>query len=204
MASISLQKGQTLSLSKGDNGLKNVFMGLGWEPAKPSAPQKKGFLSSLIGGGGGGRQRAIDLDASVIVFDASKNIIDIVSYKKLHSNDRAIIHDGDNLTGDGDGDDEVINVNLEQLNPAAAHLVFTVNSFSGQNFKDVEDAEARLVDKSNGNEICKFVLAEKGAHTCVIMASLAKGADGWEMTAHGIPGTGRTVEDMANQAKSVI
>ena len=194
--SISLSKGQTLSLAKNNPGLSRVFMGLGWDPIK-----KGGFLGSLFGGGGGG---AIDLDASVIVFDSAKKEIEAVYFRNLQSADGAIKHDGDNLTGEGDGDDEVIRVDLSRLDPRAAHLVFTVNSFRGQTFKEVDNAVARLVDETSGKEICSFTLKEQGSHTGVVMASLSKGSEGWTMKAHGIPATGRTVQDLTGASKSVI
>ena len=192
---ISLAKGQSLSLAKNNPGLTRVFMGLGWDPVK-----KGGFLGGLLGGGGG----SIDLDASVIVFDAAKTAIETVFFRNLKSADGAIKHDGDNLTGDGDGDDEVIHVDLSRLDPRAAHLVFTVNSFRGQSFKEVDNAVARLVDETNGREICSFTLKEQGPHTGVVMASLSKGADGWTMKAHGTPANGRTVQDLVSVSKTVI
>lgn len=199
---IKLNKGQKVSLDKQSPGLTNVFMGLGWDPAQP-APKKKGFFGSLLGGGGG-RVEDIDLDASVIVLDEAKTEIDIVSFGKLTSDDRAIKHGGDNLTGAGDGDDEVIYVNLPDLDPRAKHLVFTVNSFGGQTFNEVDNAVARLVDDTKNAEVCSFTLNEHGAHTGVIMASLSKGEDGWSMTAHGVPGTGRMVRDLVPLVKSIL
>jgi tellurium resistance protein TerZ len=193
---ISLTKGQSLSLAKNDPGLTRVFMGLGWDPVK-----KGGFLGGIFGGGGGG---AIDLDASVIVFDAAKADIETVYFGQLKSRDGSIRHAGDNLTGDGDGDDEVIHLDLSRLDARAAYLVFTVNSFRGQSFKEVDNAVARLVDETGGKEICSFTLKEQGAHTGVIMASLSKGPDGWTMTAHGTPANGRTVRDLVAAAKTVI
>lgn len=202
--SITLTKGQSLSLEKpGSQGLTKIFMGLGWDPAK-AAPKKGGFLSSILGGGSGGAADSIDLDASVVVFDNMKNVLDTVSFSQLRSNDGAIRHAGDNLTGDGDGDDEVIHVDLSALDPRAAFLVFTVNSFRGQTFNEVDNAVARLVDETKNFEICKFTLTEQGAHTGVIMASLEKTGEGWKMTAHGKPASGRTVRDLTADAKSVI
>jgi tellurium resistance protein TerZ len=198
---ISLAKGQSLSLAKNNPGLTRVFMGLGWDPAKPASGG--GFFSRMLGGGGGGGG-SIDLDASVIVLDANKNEIDTVSFSRLTSKDGSIRHGGDNLTGDGDGDDEVIHVDLSRIDPRAAHLVFTVNSFRGQTFNEVDNAVARLVDETTDKEICSFTLREQGAHTGVIMASLSKGGDGWTMTAHGKPGQGRRVSDLVNDAKTVI
>jgi tellurium resistance protein TerZ len=194
--SISLSKGQAISLSKDNPGLSRVFMGLGWDPVKSGG----GFLSKLFGGGAS----SIDLDASVLVFDSAKNEIDRVCFTKLKSSNGAITHDGDNLTGEGDGDDEVIRVDLSRLDAKAAHLVFTVNSFRGQTFNEVDNAVARLVDDTNQREICSYTLREQGAHTGVVMASLSKGSDGWSMTAHGIQATGRTVDDLVGVSKSVI
>ena len=174
-------------------------MGLGWDPVDTG--RKKGFLSGLFGGGGGGD---IDLDASVIVLDEKKTIIDTVWFSQLKSNDGAIRHGGDNLTGDGDGDDEVIYVDLPKLNSRARWLVFTVNSYSGQTFNEVDNAVARLVDDTNHAEICRFVLAEKGAHTGVLMASLEKTDDGWVMKAYGVPVNGRTVKDMATDSIRIL
>jgi tellurium resistance protein TerZ len=193
--SISLSKGQTLSLAKNNPGLSRVFMGLGWDAVK-----KGGFFGGLLGGG----KQDIDLDASVIVFDANKSPIETVYFAQMTSRDGSIRHGGDNRTGDGDGDDEVIHVDLSRLDPRAAHLVFTVNSFRGQTFKEVDNAVARLVDETTGKEICSFTLKEQGAHTGVVMASLSKGPDGWTMKAHGSTATGRTAHDLVAPAKSVI
>jgi tellurium resistance protein TerZ len=192
--SISLSKGQTLSLAKNNPGLSRVFMGLGWDPVK-----KSGFLAGLFGGDG-----SVDLDASVIVFDAGRNEIETVYFGNLSSTDGAVTHDGDNLTGDGDGDDEVIRVDLSRLDSRAAHLVFTVNSFQGQTFNEVDNAVARLVNETNGEEICSFTLKEQGPHTGVVMASLSRGGDGWTMKAHGTLANGRTVRDLVGVSKSVI
>ena len=164
---LSLSKGQTISLTKESPGLSRVMMGCGWDTAQP---KKKGFLSSLFGGGASD----IDLDASVLVLDGSKQLLDAVWFSQLQSRDGAIQHGGDNLTGEGEGDDEVIYVDLGGLNPAAEHLVFTVNSFRGQTFNEVDNAFARMVDQTSGNEICRYTLREQGAHTGVVMATLSK------------------------------
>ena len=197
--SINLSKGQTISLSKeGGGGLTNVFMGCGWDPAQP---KKKGLLGGLLGGG---RVEEIDLDASVILFDADKNPVDIVWFQQLTSKDGSIQHGGDNLTGEGDGDDEVIYVNLDGLARNVKYLVFTVNSFRGQTFNEVDNAFARLVDDTNNKEICRYALTEQGPHTGVIMASMEETSEGWKMTAHGKPAGGRSVQDLANFAASVL
>jgi len=195
--SISLAKGQTVSLEK-ESGLTTVFMGCGWDPAQP---KKKGFLCGLLGGGGA---EDIDLDASVIIFDEAKEAIDLVWFKQLKSKDGSVKHSGDNLTGEGDGDDETIYVDLKSLDPRAKYLVFTVNSFRGQTFDEVDNAFARLVDGSKNSEICRYTLTEKGRHTGVVMASMEKTASGWQMTAHGTPTNGRTAQELVGAASAEI
>lgn len=192
--SISLSKGQTLSLAK-NTGLSRVTMGLGWDAAKP-----KGFFGRLTGGGGGD----IDLDASVIVYDNAGRVLDTVWFRQLTGMQGAIRHSGDNRTGDGDGDDESISVDLSALPANAQALVFTVNSFTGQNFDQVDNAHCRLLDDNARSELCKFTLAEKGSHTGVIMAVLSRKSGAWEMQAIGSAAQGRTVQDMAQAATRFI
>ena len=206
--SINLTKGEKLSLEKDNKGLTKVFMGLGWDPVDQGAGKKKGFFSTLFGGGGGGGSTDIDLDASVIVMDSARKVLDTVYFGQLDSKSGsglgAIRHGGDNLTGAGDGDDEIIYVNLPKLNNDVKFLVFTVNSFSRQTFNEVENAVARLVDETSKSEICKYILTEQGNHTAVVMASLEKTGAGWVMTAHGITGQGRTVHEMGEIAKKAL
>jgi len=164
-------------------------------------PKKKGFLSSLLGGGAADE---IDLDASVIVFDENKQSIDLVWFQQLKSKDGSIRHSGDNLTGEGDGDDETIYVDLGSLDKRAKYLVFTVNSFRGQTFDEVDNAFARLVDDRSQSEICRYMLNEKGRHTGVVMASMEKTSAGWQMTAHGTPTNGRTAQELVSAAIAKI
>lgn len=193
---ISLSKGQTISLSKESAGLSKVRMGLGWDPVK----KKGGFLSGLLGGGGGD----IDLDASCLMFDSGKQLVDIVWFRQLKSNDGAVVHSGDNLTGEGEGDDETISVDLERLPAAVQTLVFTVNSFRGQTFNEVENAFCRLVDERARKEIARYTLTEQGAHTGVVMAVVSRASGEWTMKAIGAPANGRTAQDLAGAAVAHI
>jgi tellurium resistance protein TerZ len=195
---ISLSKGQTVSLEKSAGGISKLRMGLGWDPA----PKKKGgFLSGLLGGGGGGD---IDLDASCVVFDAGGEMIDLVWFRELKSKDGSIVHTGDNLTGEGDGDDETIKVDVSRLPAAAMHLVFLVSSFRGQTFDEVENAFCRVLDDSSSQELCRYTLAEKGGHTGVVMGVLSRGGGAWSFKAVGTPAGGRTAQDMVAAAKQYI
>jgi len=182
---INLEKGQKISLQKADgSSLQQVFLGVGWDIAK-----SKGFL----GFSGGGN---IDLDASVILFDENKKMLDVVYFAQLQSKDGSIRHSGDNLTGAGRGDDEVIRVNLNQIPLHVKSLVFTVNSFRGQTFEKVENAFCRLVDQSNNQEIASYKLSSQGAHTGLIIAKIYRHNDAWKMHAIGENVHGRTFKDI--------
>lgn len=187
--SVSLQKGQKISLSKEGGGeLTSVVMGLGWD-----AMAKKG----LFGFGGGAQE--IDLDASCLLFDENRNQLDSVWFRQLRSRDGSIQHTGDNRTGDGDGDDEQIIVNLSSVPANVKSLIFTVNSFTGQNFSQVKNAYCRLVDKTTGKEIARYDLSVQGTHSAQIMAKVYRHNGEWKMHAIGENGTGQTFKDLMPQ-----
>lgn len=179
---VSLQKNQTVSLVKGGRPLlSQVKMGLGWEPAY--------------------RGKDIDLDASVIAYGPQRNHIDSCYFGKLSIINGAIKHSGDNLTGEGGGDDEVIMVDLGRLPQDVTGLVFTVNSFSGQKFTEVAKAYCRLLDAATGEELVRFDLTNAEAQTGVMMAKMIKQFSGeWEMTAMGDFVKSRTVRGMVKPA----
>ncbi|UVW29515.1 TerD family protein [Massilia sp. H6] len=185
--SVNLQKGQKISLDKEAGGaLSRVTMGLGWDVAK-----SKGFF-----GFGGGQGAAVDLDASVVMFDESNRVVDTVWFRQLKSKDGSITHTGDNRTGAGDGDDEQITVDLSSVPGTVKSLVFTVNSFTGQNFSTVENAYCRLLNASNNQEVARFNLSVQGSHTAQIMAKLYRHGGEWKMHAIGENGSGRTFDDL--------
>lgn len=175
---VSLQKNQTVSLVKGGRPLlSQVKMGLGWEPAFHAAD--------------------IDLDASVIAYGPQRNHIDSCYFGKLTILNGAIRHSGDNLTGEGAGDDEVITVDLGRLSQEVTGLVFTVNSFSGQKFTEVAKAYCRLLDATTGEELVRFDLTHAEPQTGVLMAKLIRQFSGeWDMTALGDFVKARTVRNM--------
>ncbi|MEU9020637.1 TerD family protein [Actinomadura sp. NPDC048394] len=182
---ISLQKGQKVSLAKPGGGtLTRVRMGLGWD-----AVAKKGLF-------GKGKAQSIDLDASCLLFDASGNLADSVWFRQLRSKDGSVQHTGDNLTGAGEGDDEVINVDLQSVPANVVQLVFTVNSFTGQDFSQIENAFCRLVDEATGQEIARYDLSGAGQHNAQIMAKVSRDGDGWSMTAIGATASGRTFQHL--------
>ena len=189
---VSLTKGARVDLRKGQSGLSRLMLGLGWDPVKKA--KSGGFLSGLLGGGG--QADSIDLDASALLF-ASGRHVDTVWFRQLQSRDGSIKHSGDNLTGDGDGDDESIMVDLDRLSGEVTHIVFTVNSFRGQTFNEVDNAVARVVDAGRNVELAKFVLSDKGGHTGVVMGVLSRGSGDWSFQAIGEPLDGQTAQDMA-------
>lgn len=188
--SVNLQKGQKISLDKeAGGGLSRVTMGLGWDAIK-----SKGFF-----GFGGGKSEAVDLDASVVMFDESNRPIDVVWFRQLKSRDGSVSHSGDNRTGAGDGDDEQISVDLNGVPAGVKALVFTVNSFTGQNFSSVENAYCRLINAANNQEVARFNLSVTGSHSAQIMAKLYRHNGEWKMHAIGENGVGRTFDDLMPQ-----
>ncbi|WP_405766656.1 TerD family protein [Streptomyces sp. NBC_01538] len=183
---VSLQKNETVSLVKGGSPLlSQVKMGLGWEPAY--------------------RGKDIDLDASVIAYGPQRNHIDSCYFGKLSIVNGAIKHSGDNLTGEGGGDDEVIVVDLGRLPQEVTGLVFTVNSFSGQKFTEVAKAYCRLLDAATGEELVRFDLTSAEPQTGVMMAKMIKQFSGeWEMTAIGDFVKSRTVRGMVKPAAQAL
>lgn len=182
---ISLQKGQRVSLAKrGGGSLSVVRMGLGWDAVK-----KRGLFGS--------RSQSIDLDASALLFDAAGGLVDAVWFRQLRSRDGSVQHTGDNLTGAGDGDDESVLVDLARLPASITQIVFTVNSFTGQDFSQIENAFCRLVDETTNEELARYELSGSGQHNAQIMAKVGRGAEGgWTMTAIGAIATGRTFQDL--------
>ncbi len=189
--SVNLTKGQRISLEKeAGNSLDTIVMGLGWDVAKRSGG---GLLGSIFGSGS---QQSIDLDASCVLFDENKNVLDVVWFRQLRSKDGSIVHTGDNLTGEGDGDDEQIIVQLSRVPSHTKTLVFTVCNFTGQNFEVVDNAFCRIVDQKSGKEIAKYNLSCGGKHTAMIMAKVYRHNNEWKMHAIGEHAQGRTVQDL--------
>jgi tellurium resistance protein TerZ len=184
--SVNLQKGQKISLEKEAGGaLSRVIMGLGWDAIK-----KKGLF------GFGAKSESVDLDASCILFDESNRPVDYVWFRQLKSKDGSVVHTGDNRTGAGEGDDEQIIVDLPRVPPNVKALVFTVNSFTGQNFSQVENAYCRIVNAADQKEVARYDLSVQGNHTAQIMAKLYRHGGEWKMHAIGENGSGRTFEDL--------
>ncbi len=169
---VSLSKGQKVSLSKeGGVALTMIRMGLGWDPIK-----KGGFFGS--------REVDIDLDASCVLF-ADEQAVDVAFYNQLRTKDGSIQHMGDNRTGEGDGDDEVVMVDLTRVPVHVSTLFFVVTSYEGQTFEQVQNAFCRLVDQTTGAELARYTLAGGMANTGMIMAKVYREGGGWKLQAIG-------------------
>lgn len=188
---IQLEKGQKISLNKQDGTqLSKIFLGAGWDVAKASTGG--GFFSKILSTG----QENIDLDTALIMLDANKSIVDAVYFGQLKSRDGSVQHSGDNLTGAGDGDDEIIHVNLAKVSANVHSLVFTISSFRGQSFENVENAFCRVVDANSNVEIAKYNLSQRGKYTALIVAKLYRHNGQWKMGALGETCNGRTFKEM--------
>jgi len=169
---VSLTKGQKVTLTKdGGQALTLVRMGLGWDPVR-----KKGGMF-------GSREVDVDLDASAILFAGGK-LADIAFYNNLRTRDGSIQHMGDNLTGQGEGDDEVVTVDLTRIPVHVDVVIFVVTSYQGQTFEQVDNAFCRLIDHQDG-ELARFALAGGMPFTGLVMAKLYREGGGWKFQAIG-------------------
>lgn len=189
---INLEKGQRINLEK-SNGSKlvNICVGVNW-----GAIEKKGFF--------GTKKEPVDLDASCAVYDDKKNHIDSVNFRKLISSDRAIKHSGDDLTGDLNGDDgldnEVITLDFSQLTPAASYVAFFINSFRGQDFKDIPFASIRIYEGTPtkvSQEFARYDIANDASfagNVSMVLGVFYKRNDEWKFNAVGVPTSDKKLE----------
>jgi stress response protein SCP2 len=179
-------KGQRVSLRKEDGvALTTVRMGLGWDAIK-----KRSMFGS--------RQVEIDLDASALMF-ADQQPVDVIFFNNLRSKDGSVQHLGDNRTGDGDGDDESIVVDLTRVPAHVNAVVFIVTSYEGQTFEQVENAFCRLVDNTTNGEMARYTLGAGGAFTGMVMAKVFRESGGWKLQAIGEGMQARTPIDAVPQ-----
>ncbi len=191
---INLKKGQRISLTKEDPSLKQLMCGLGWDVA----PKSGGFF-------GGNKQ--FDLDSSILCLDADKKLLDvknIIYFGNLRHSSSAIAHQGDNLTGAGEGDDEVINIDLPLIPTDIVYLVFAINIYKcdqrRQDFSMVDNAFVRLVNRTTNQELARYNLsgAEYQGMTGMIMAEVYRHNEEWKMAAVG---NGFKIATLADIAK---
>ncbi len=191
---INLQKGQKIDLTKGGGGLSRIMVGLGWDEAQP-VQQRGGFLGLFKSQP---QTQDIDCDASAILLNADgkvygRDIKDFcVYFGNLSHYSGAIVHQGDNLTGAGEGDDEQIMVDLNRVPSDVAKIVFVVNiydaSVRGQHFGMIQNAFIRLVNLANNSEICRFNLSENYfGMTGMVVGEIYRYNGEWKFNAIGQP-----------------
>ena len=173
--SVILTKGQRVDLTKDRPSLKNVIIGLGWD------------INHYDG------ESDFDLDASVFMTKDNGKVTnenDFVFYGNLQHKSKSVIHMGDNRTGDGDGDDEVIKVKLNDVPSDYSTLAVAVTIYDAdvrlQNFGMVGNAYVRVLDEETGEELVRFDLSEDfSIETAVVVAELYKRDGEWKFKAVG-------------------
>ncbi|MEW9049929.1 MAG: TerD family protein [Neobacillus sp.] len=185
---ISLQKGQRVDLTKGNPGLSKILVGLGWDPVQSGGGG--GLFGSLFGGGGGAN---IDCDASVIMLGANdkiQNNNDVIYFGNLKSRDGSVQHSGDNLTGDGDGDDEQVMIELSRVPSNVQKLVFVVNIYDcvkrKQHFGMIRNAFIRVVNPANQQELIRYNLSDDySGKTSLVVGEIYRHNTEWKFAAVG-------------------
>lgn len=171
---LTLQKGGNLSLSKTDPTLTKILVGLGWDPRATDGTE-------------------FDLDASAFLLSANGKVrgeADFIFYNQLKSADGSVEHTGDNRTGAGDGDDEVVKVDLSRVPADVDKIAFTVTIHDAdarkQNFGQVGNSFIRIVNEVSGAEVVRYDLAEDAStETAMIFAELYRNNGEWKFRAVG-------------------
>lgn len=192
--SVSLQKGQKVSLSKESQGLTQVIVAIGWDEAK-----RKGGLFSRI-------SQSIDCDAAAILLKNGKlcKKEDIVYYGNLQHNSNAVKHMGDNLTGAGEGDDEQIVLDLLHIPQEYNEIVIVINIYKAvqrkQDFGMIKNAFVRIIDARGNRELCKYDLSENyDGMTAMIFGKLYRNNGEWMFDAIGQATKDLSLGELANR-----
>ena len=188
---VELKKGQKVDLTKGNAGLRRVMVGLGWDEAQQ--PQSRGLFGGIFGGGG--KVEDIDCDAIAFLLDSSGKIArrgDVVFFNNLRHDSGCVVHQGDNLTGAGDGDDEQIMVDLSRLPSQYDRIVVLVSIYKAtdrnQHFGMIQNAFIRLVDADTNKELCIYNLSENyQGMTAMVFGELYRHNGEWKFNAVGQP-----------------
>jgi tellurium resistance protein TerD len=172
---ISLQKGQKVDLTKGNPNLKKIIIGLGWD------------IKRYDGG------YDFDLDASAFLLGEDGKVLsdsDFIFYNKLTSDCKSVVHTGDNLTGEGEGDDETIIVDLSKIPSQYSRVAFTVTihdaTTRNQNFGMVSNSFVRVVDEVTNQELIRYDLGEEfSVETAIVLGEVYRYNDEWKFAAIG-------------------
>lgn len=199
--SINLQKGQRIDLTKGNAGLNKILVGLGWDPVQNNSNKSGGFFKSLFSGSNNAPN--IDCDASVLMLkdDKVSSRSDIIYFGNLKSTNGAVKHTGDNLTGEGDGDDEQIIVELKSVPSDYNRLVFVVNIYDARNrnqhFGMIQNAFIRIVNAATNEELLKYNLTDNYSNqTALITGELYRDGQEWKFAAIGTGSQAASLSDL--------
>lgn len=184
---INLKKGQSIVLDKSEYDLSRLIMGLGWDVAKP-----KGIIEGILG-----KTQDFDLDGYALLLGGNNKLRDykqdVIYYGHLKSKDQSVVHTGDNLTGEGNGDDEQIFVYLNDLPQTYHRIILGVNIYEAkarkQHFGMIENAFVRAVD-TTGKEIAKYSLSGEPSYEgkiSMLMGELYQEKRQWKFKALGNP-----------------
>ncbi|MEC2075216.1 TerD family protein [Metabacillus fastidiosus] len=172
---INLSKGQKVDLTKSNPGLTNITVGLGWDTNKYDGGQD------------------FDLDASVFLLNAEGKCAsekDFIFYNNSTGAEGAVVHDGDNRTGEGDGDDEQVTVDLQNVPASIEKIAFTITIHEGearnQNFGQVSNAYVRILNGTSNEELIRYDLGEDfSIETAVVVGELYRHNGEWKFSAVG-------------------
>lgn len=198
MSTISLVKGQKIDLTKGNAGLTKVVVGLGWDPVK----QSRGFFGMK-------KQANIDCDASALLLNENGKLEDeknLVCFYNKTSPFNAVVHSGDNVTGEGDGDDEQIEIDLTKVPQDVSKILVVVNIYDCMNRKQdfgmIQSAYIRVLNGFDSKELVKFNLTDNYAgKTALICGELYRHNGEWKFTAIGEGTHSAHINQLAEQYK---
>ncbi|MBS4536928.1 TerD family protein [Clostridium sp. D2Q-11] len=201
---INLSKGQRISLTKDNEGLSKIKVGLGWDPIEQ--PRKKGLLGAIMGSS----TTDMDCDASVFMLGENDKMISgqdrLIYFGHKTSNNGSVHHTGDNLTGEGEGDDETIIVDLKNIPNNVHKLVFVVNIYNcvakRQHFGMVQNAYIRVVNLSNNQEMIRFNLTDQYTDkTGLIVGEIYRNGNEWKFGALGEGTDDTSLETLSRRYK---
>eukprot|EP00930_Biecheleria_cincta_P028463 TRINITY_DN19869_c0_g1_i1.p1 TRINITY_DN19869_c0_g1~~TRINITY_DN19869_c0_g1_i1.p1 ORF type:complete len:395 (-),score=70.30 TRINITY_DN19869_c0_g1_i1:65-1249(-) len=176
----AMEKGGVLDLPA---GLARITVGLGWDVDEGEC----------------------DIDVSAVLMDGNGQELEAVFFGRLESEEHGIRHSGDNLTGEGEGDDEQIVVNLERIGSQVQQVVFCVNIYTpGRTFSQVAHPYCRVVDNASGSELCRYMLRDAGSQKGLIIARISRELGSrWGFHALGLPGCGTMYKDCLPQIRAI-
>jgi tellurium resistance protein TerZ len=196
---INLTKGSKISLVKENSKLEQVCIGLDWGTIKKKT---LGLFTT---------ETAVDLDASVAMFDENNRKVDVVFFNRLMSTDGSVRHSGDDRTGDSSADNtdnEIVFVNLPKVHPKITTIVFFLNSYKGQDFQSIPYSKIRIFEGNKREVISVFATFNLSAEAtfagkvAMIMGKLVRINDSWEFQTIGEPSNTKDLNETIDEIKA--